>query len=133
MLIKINVTPAHKHNPYPLQNGNESPMNTLYPKWLAFDNCRNVEWSGTPIGVQSFQEFSDICYSHNVFDGKPSEPQDEYHQNLCEGMAETLARGETFYFNYVNFIRDDQRYSIVFDQGAFICDDHGKTIQRLSI
>ena len=87
-------------------------------KWMLFDNAEQVEFSGY---AQNISSTSELRF-------KESERSDIVVINLLPSRIVVGTRiGE------ISFLRDGLINAIYFDTLAYICNDSGKTVEKVSV
>jgi len=129
MLIKIRTTNSLDH-------------------WEIFENCTNVQYTMQPVKCKNYKEYREaalylgLCLHNNDYNtgliygtvmpyphyGMPGDPATA---STDEMMLPEPDSSDGWRYFWLKFTRDGRNYSVIFEAFAYVCNDEGKTIQKV--
>ena len=93
-------------------------------KWILFDNAEKVEFNTTPRKFHSIEEIDAV--------GVEEEASQVYYI-LTEPSHEEMNFTNPVEAAIISFVQNHKKHVILFNTVAYLCNDQGKTIERVII
>jgi len=93
-------------------------------KWILFDNAEKVEFNTTPRKFRSIEEIDAV--------GVEEDASDVFYI-LTEPSHEEMNFTNPVEAAIISFVKNHRKYVILFNTVAYLCNDQGKTIERVII
>ena len=95
--------------------------------WTIIEDAKNVKYSAHPVGFGSLKEYEeferDFFIRHN--NGSALVFKDSQNKVVWN-------TGSTYFVNEISFLNDQGFLeNLIFDGEAYICTNHGKTVQKI--
>ena len=95
--------------------------------WTIFENARNVKYTDHPVGFDTLELYKE----HEMAFIKTRPGANDFVFKDAEGKL-VWNRGSSYFVNELSFLNEDgYLVNIIFDGEAFICNNEGKTVQRI--
>ncbi len=92
--------------------------------WILFDNAEKVEFSTTPRKFHSIEEIDAVGVD---------EEASHVHYILTEPCHEGMDFENPVEAAIISFTQNHKKHIIIFNTVAYLCNDQGKTIERVII
>lgn len=90
-------------------------------KWLLFDDVSSIEYGSVPIKLKTDQQLRELSGLE----------QDVEVIHVFPGISEGSINGKDITVNTISFEKESQRYYIVFSSVCYVCNNAGKTIEKV--
>jgi hypothetical protein len=95
--------------------------------WTIFENARNVKYSDQPVGFDTLESYLEY---EKAFLKSRAGANGFVFKNADNKIV--WNPGSSYFVNELSFLNEDgYLVNIIFDGEAFICNNEGKTVQRI--
>ncbi len=97
-------------------------VNSGSAKWILFDNAEQVEYLSLPFEITSSNSLEHLSQLHQA--------SEVVH--ILPGIdVEAIDKSHKLRVGIITFFRNQEKYLIIFSTLAYICNDSGKTVEKV--